>query len=228
VRRGAACAAHSNTVRYPSGVVGAQGVRTPTVPWSPCPRPASASACPASTRPASTPSGACPASTRPVRPSGVQCLVSDVRCPLHASGIGASCVRVHAVHAGELVERVGAADSSTDRTCRIGRGATVSATGARPSPPGTRWRWLGGLPGRREQQVAHQDRPSVGKCVGLAHRWQAARRSAGACGRPQTWVVGRPGRDALGPIAPGCAAPPRPKGSSSPPRSRQTGRGNPV
>ena len=75
-----------------------QDVRMPTVPWSPSPRPPSASAHPAS--------GVRPSSVRPssVRPSSVRCPVS-----------GASVrhlrirVRVHVVRAGESVERVGAA-----------------------------------------------------------------------------------------------------------------------
>jgi hypothetical protein len=97
-----------------------QDVRMPTVPWSPCPRPPSASACPAS---------ACPASARPVsdvrcpvpgvRASGVsECPVSGVRCPVSGSG-------VYFVRTGELVERVDAADSQTSRD-RPGRGTYLT------------------------------------------------------------------------------------------------------
>jgi hypothetical protein len=176
VRRGATCAAHSRGR-------GAQGVRTPTVPWSPCPRPPSASACPASTRPVSA-SGACPASAvRSARPvSSVRCLVSDVRCPVHASGIGASRVRVHAVRAGELVERVGAADSYTDRTGRIG----VVPRCPRPERGRRRGRRVGGgwfdCRADGEQPVAREDRPSEGKRGGwpTGGRRRAGRRERAA------------------------------------------------
>jgi len=62
----------------------AQDVRTPTVPWSPCPCLPSASACPASTRPAS--GVRCVSS---VRLSGSARPVSDVRCPM--SGVDVRC-----------------------------------------------------------------------------------------------------------------------------------------
>jgi hypothetical protein len=96
----AACAAHSNTVRRPSGVV---GPRT-----SGCP--------PCLGRPAPVlgqhPRVQCPASG--VCASGVR--ASSVRCPLRASGI-----RVHVVRTSEFVERVDAAGSHTsqDRPGRV-------------------------------------------------------------------------------------------------------------
>jgi hypothetical protein len=115
---------------------GAQDVRMPTVPWSPCPRPPSASARPASARPVSD-VRYCPASARPVSArlvSDVRCPVPGVRvrcpvrasgvrvrCPVRASGIRVRCpvrasgIRVHFGRTGELVERLGAAGSHTSR-----------------------------------------------------------------------------------------------------------------
>jgi hypothetical protein len=99
----AACAAHSNTGRRPSGVV---------VPGYPDADRAlvalSASTCPASARPVSgvrylssvRASGTCPASAPGVRASDIQCRVR-VQCPVRASGI-----RVHFVRTGEFVERL--------------------------------------------------------------------------------------------------------------------------
>jgi hypothetical protein len=98
--RAPACAAHSNTVRRPSGVVVPE-CPMPTVPCSPRPRPPSASACPASTRPASTrpasdvrcvSTSACPVSARlvsdtPVSVSGLQSPVSDVGCPVSGASV---------------------------------------------------------------------------------------------------------------------------------------------
>jgi hypothetical protein len=93
--RAPACAAHSNTVRRPSGVV-VPGCSMPTVPCSPRPRPPSASACPASTRPASdvrcVSTSACPVSARlvsdtPVSVSGLQSPVSDVGCPVSGASV---------------------------------------------------------------------------------------------------------------------------------------------
>ena len=69
----------------------AQDVRTPTVPWSPCPCLPSASACPASTRPASTrpASGVrCVSSVRlSGRASSVARPVSNARCPCPVSSV---------------------------------------------------------------------------------------------------------------------------------------------
>jgi hypothetical protein len=68
----------------------------PTVPCSPRPRPPSASACPASTRPASdvrcVSTSACPVSARlvsdtPVSVSGLQSPVSDVGCPVSGASV---------------------------------------------------------------------------------------------------------------------------------------------
>jgi hypothetical protein len=194
---------------------------------SPCPRPRSASACPASTRPGSD--VWCLSSVRrPVRPSGVQCLVSDVRCPVHASGIGASGVRVRAVRAGELVERVGAADSDTDRTGRIG----VVPPCPRPERGRRRGRRVGGgwveCRGRRGAAGCARGSPVAGQAGEVGSPVAGGAQVGGSVRPTTTWVVGRPGRDALGPRARGCAAPLRPQGSSSPPRSRQTGRGTPL
>ena len=75
-----------------------------------------------------------------------------------------------------------------------------------------------------EQPVAHQDRPSVGKRVRLAHRGQV-----GGSVRPTTtwWWVARAGMP-LGDDVGVCGPTAAPRGSSSPPRSRPTGRGSPV
>ena len=89
----------------------AQDVRTPTVPWSPCPCLPSASACPASTRPASgvrcVSSVRLSGSARPVSRvrcpmSSVQCPVSSVPCRRRVSGVrckGPAFVRVASVSA---------------------------------------------------------------------------------------------------------------------------------
>ena len=121
----------ANTVRRPSGVV-VPGCPMPTVPCSPCPRPPSASACPASTRPAS--GVRCVFSVRlsGVRASGVRypgvrarCpeprvrrRVSGVRCERPASRACRVCAR--SIRTGEFVEREGAAGSHTSRTGAVG------------------------------------------------------------------------------------------------------------
>ena len=88
-------------------------VRMPTVPCSPCPRPPSASACPASTGPASGayPASACLVSDArcPCPRSRAPCPTSGVRCPVRASGIGAYRVRVRSIRTGEFVQGEGAA-----------------------------------------------------------------------------------------------------------------------
>ena len=111
----------------------AQDVRTPTVPWSPCPCLPSASACSASTRPASgvrcVSSVRLSGSARPVSRvrcpmSGVrvQCPVSTsgVRCPMQASGIRACRVCVRSVRTGEFMECEGAVAATRLGTGRVG------------------------------------------------------------------------------------------------------------
>ena len=126
----------------------AQDVRTPTVPWSPCPCLPSASACPASACPASTrpASGVrCVSSVRlsesarpvsgvrcPVSVCGVQCPVSTsgVRCPVQPSGIRACRVCVRSVRTGEIMECEGAVAATRLGTGRVGVHPTMSATGS--------------------------------------------------------------------------------------------------
>jgi hypothetical protein len=204
---------------------GVHGARTPTVPWSPCPRPASASACPASTRPGSD-VRCCPASavrsTRPV--SGVWCPVSGVRCRRPASVLLVSVSTLSAPTSWCSAWCSGQRPGS-DRSDR--RGPTVSATGARPSPQEPRWRWLGGLPGRWGAAGRVPGSPVGRQARAVAHRWPAARRSAGACGRPRSgWWVARAGMP-LGREREG-VRPHRGPGRQQSPRSRQIGRGNPV
>jgi hypothetical protein len=163
---------------------GAQGVRTPTVPWSPCPRPRSASACPASTRPASD--VRCRSSVRrPVRPSGVQCLVSEVRC------LGA-CVRHRCVLCPCPCcprRRVGGARGcggqlhGSDRSDR--RGPTVSATGARPSPQGAALAVVGWAAGPTGAAGCARGSP-VGRQVGEVGPPVAGGAQVGRSVRPTT------------------------------------------
>jgi hypothetical protein len=172
----AACAAHSNTVRRPSGVV-VRRCPIPTVPCSPCPRHPSASVCPASTRPAS---GVCPVSARlvsdarcPCPGPRAQCPTSDVRCPVSASGIRACRVRVHSIRTGKFVEREGAAGSHTPRD-RPGRRLTLPicrAAGAR------RFAHCGRLrAGRQERAAGGPSRPeSLGRgSSALGSPWPTA------------------------------------------------------
>jgi len=140
----AACAAHSNTVRRPSGVVVPRMSGCPPWPWSPCPHPR------VQRPPVQCPvSGACPASARPV--SSARCPrmrvstrpLSNVGCgrPVSRVGVRAFRVGVRGVRSADFLERVGAGGRTAWR--RSGSGPGSTAWPARDTP------------------VARQDHPSV-------------------------------------------------------------------
>jgi hypothetical protein len=226
VHRGAACAAHSNTVRRPAASW-CQDVRMPSVPCS-------LSASTVSVHP----SGACPASARPV--SSVRC--PPVRCPVPASGI---CVRIQVVRTGQFVERVDSHPARdrprrhvTPPRSRPARRLPESKPGAwswrrprwqrrrRPLEPGVvtgdAWAvaWFDCLADREEPLRA---RIAVGRervRGRFAHLRQTARSSAGPCCRraaDHDLGGGSPARGGLWPdSSESGAAPPRPKAAGGP------------
>jgi hypothetical protein len=133
VRRGAACAAaaHSNTVRRPSGVVVlrmsgcppylGRPVRSPERPHvqrPPVQCPASDVQCPVPGDRCPMSDVQCPVSDVRCPMSDVQCPVPDARCPVRASGI-----RVHFVRTVELVDRL-VRQAATRLRNRLGRVTT--------------------------------------------------------------------------------------------------------
>jgi hypothetical protein len=208
VRRGAACAAHSNTVRHPSGVVVPKASGRPPCLWSPCPHSRSASACPVSARPVSGVRCVSSIHLSAGRPPGVrvQCPVSDGGCPVSGASVRHRCVlrphprcprRCVLGACGQPQASVPAAAGVSPHRVRdrlvgcqsptLAPAAAAGVAGAAADSLGAvvadAWAvaWLDRL-ATKEQPVARKGRPSVGQPVRvrLAHLPQAARSSAGA------------------------------------------------